>query len=240
VWPFPTFRFTYFYFEEDIMGKETSKPAVSKKDTEVFTMHPSWETHVNEEKNSGFFFLLINVHISCALGTILFAFCCMICVLLCYLGYRMFCHPKKKATTAPAPPPPTCITCSSCPPPSSTSLRPWDKEAMEDRYFASMQRQRDDRQQDDDDFGFAPQRYERYKQLRRYKQPRQPHNKRGRIVDYIDHEPVVAQLCQLLQAAPMAHALAPPALAPPALAQVHQVQPPAAQPLNLGSNPAPP
>jgi hypothetical protein len=55
-------------------------------------------------------------------------------------------------------------------------------------------------------------------------------------VDYIDHEPLVAQLCQLLQAAPLA--LAP--LAP--LAPVHQVQPPAAlaqQPLNLGAVAAP-
>jgi hypothetical protein len=112
---------------------------------------------------------------------------------------------------------------------------------MEDRYFASMQRQWDD----DDDFGFAPQCYKRYEQLRCYKQtgyeqPRQSHYNRGWIVDYIDHEPVVAQLCQLLQAAPMAHALAPPALFPPALAQVHQVQPPAAQRLNLGTNAATP
>jgi hypothetical protein len=103
---------------------------------------------------------------------------------------------------------------------------------MEDRYFTSMQRQ----QYDDDDFGFAPQRYKRYQKPRRYEQPRQPHYNSGRIVDYIDHEPVVAQLRQLLQAAP----LAPPALAPPALAQVHQVQPPAAPPLNLGNDAAPP
>jgi hypothetical protein len=240
VWPFPTFCFTYYYFEEDIMGGETSKPAVSKKDTEVLTMHPIWETHVNQEKNSGFFFSLINVHISCAPGTIRFALCWMICVLLGYLGYRRFCHPKKKAATAPPPPPPPmCVTCSACPHTSLTSLRPWDKELLEDRYFASMQRQ-----WDDDDFGFAPQRYERFKQPRRYKQPRyeqprQPHYNRGWIVDYIDHEPVVAQLRQLLQAAPMAQALASPALAPPALAQVNQVQPPAAQPLNLGANAAP-
>jgi hypothetical protein len=226
VWPFPTFCFMYYYFDEDIMGGETSKPDVSKKDTEVLTMHPSYETHVNEEKNSGFFFLLINLHISCALGTILFALCCMVCVLLCYLGYRRFCNPKKNKETTTAPPPPhTCLTCLSCPPPSSTSLRPWDKEAMEDRYYASMQRQR----YDNDDFGFAPQ---------RYKQPRQPRYNRGRIVDYIDHEPVVAQLRQPLQAAPLAP-LSPLAhLAPPALAQVHHVQPPVApqQPLNLGNN----
>jgi hypothetical protein len=119
VWPFPTFCFTYYFFEEDIMGGDTSKPAVSKTDTEVLTMRPNWETHANEEKNSGFFYSLLNVHISCALGTILFALSCMICVLLCYLGYRRFCHPKKKATTAPLPPPPpTCVTCLSCPPTS--------------------------------------------------------------------------------------------------------------------------
>jgi hypothetical protein len=156
-------------------------------------------------------------------GETFFALCCMICVLLCYLGYRRFCHPKKtkEATTVP-PPLPMCATCLSCSPPSSTSLRPWDKEAMEDSYYASMQHQRDD-----DDYSFAPQRYERYEQPRRYEQqryeqPRQPHNNRGRIVDPVE------QLCQLLQAAPMANALAPPALAPPALAppalaHVHQV-----------------
>jgi hypothetical protein len=219
------------------MGGGTSKPVVSKKETEDLTMHPRWETHVNEEKNLGFFFSLINVHISCALGTILIALCCMIWVFLCYLGYRQFCHPKKtkQATMAP-PPPPMCATCSSCSLPSSTSLRPWDKEAMEDRYYASM------RHQDDDDFGFTPQRYERYEQLRRYKQrryeqPRQLHYNRGRIVDPVE------QLCQFLQASPMTIALASPALAPtapPALAQVHQVQLPAAQPLNLGANNAPP
>jgi hypothetical protein len=53
----------------------------------------------------------------------------------------------------------------------------------------------------------------------------------------------VEQLRQLLQAAPMANVLAPPALAPPAppaLAQVHQIQLPVAQPLNLGANVSPP
>jgi hypothetical protein len=95
---------------------------------------------------------------------------------------------------------------------------------MEDRYDISMQRQ--NMRYEDNDFGFAP------PLPQRYKQPRQPRYNRGRIVDYIDHEPLVAQLCQLLQAAPLA--LAP--LAP--LAPVHQVQPPAApaqQPLNLGN-----
>jgi hypothetical protein len=236
VWPFPTFRFTYYYSQEDIMGGGPSKPAVSKEETEVLTMHPSWESHVNEEKNSGFFFSLINKHIPCVLGTILFALCIMICILLGYLGYRRFCHgPKKKTKEATAPPlPSTCATCLSCSPPSSTCLRPWDKEAMEDRYYVSM------RQGDDDDFGFAPQ-YQRYEQLRCYEQhyePRQLHYNRGQIVDPVE------QLSQLLQAAPIDKALAPPALAPPAppaLAQVHQVPPNAAPPLNLNAaNAAPP
>jgi hypothetical protein len=118
---------------------------------------------------------------------------------------------------------------SSCSPPSA-SLRPLDKEAMQDRYYASM------RQQDDfDDFSFAPQhqRYKRYEQPRRYEQryePRQLCYNGGRIVDPVE------QLRQLLQAAPLANAPAPPALpALPAVAQVHQVQLPAAQPLNLGA-----
>jgi hypothetical protein len=59
-----------------------------------------------------------------------------------------------------------------------------------------------------------------------YEQLRQPCYNRGRIVDYVNHESVAAQLCQLLQAAPLQ------------VAQVHQVPPPAApaQPLNLGNN----
>jgi hypothetical protein len=104
---------------------------------------------------------------------------------------------------------------------------------MEDRYYVSM-RQR----YDFDDFGFAPQhqRFERYEQPRRYEQryePRQLHYNRGRIVDPVE------QLCRLLQAAPIANALAQPA--PPALVQVHQVPPNAAPPLDLGAaNVAPP
>jgi hypothetical protein len=194
-------------------------------------MHPSYETQGNEETNSGFFFYLINIHILCALGTILFAFCCLVCVLLCYLGYRQFCHPKKNKGTAAVPPlPPTCVTCLSCP--LSTSLRPaLYKEVMEDRYYASMQRQR----YDNDNFGFAPG-FAPPPLQQRYELPRQPGYNRGRIVDYINHEPVVAQLRQFLQAAPLAP-LAPLTLAP-SLAPVHQVQPPAApqQPLNLGNN----
>jgi hypothetical protein len=97
------------------------------------------------------------------LGTLLAAFCFLVCVLLCYLGYRQFCHPgKKHKGTAP---PPTCATCSTCP--SWTSLCPaWEKEAMEDRYYASMQRHQCMRYEDND-FGFAFPPH-------RYQQPRQP------------------------------------------------------------------
>jgi hypothetical protein len=109
---------------------------------------------------------------------------------------------------------------------------------MEDRYYASMCQR-----YDFDDFSFPPQhqRYEHYEQPRRYEQryePRQLQYNRGRIVDPVE------QLRQLLQVAPIANALGPPALAPPAppaLAQVHQVPPNAAPPLNLGAaNVAPP
>jgi hypothetical protein len=105
--------------------------------------------------------------------------------------------------------------------PYLTSLRPaWDKEAMEDRYYASMQRHQH-MMYKDDNFGFAPPPHQ-------YEQPRQPRYQRGRILDYVNHEPVAAQLCQLLQAAPLQ------------VAQVNQVQPPAAaaQPLNLSNNAA--
>jgi hypothetical protein len=153
VWPFPTFCFTYYYFVEDIMGSGASVPAaVPVKDTEVLTVHPHIELHGIKETTSGFIFPLINIYINCALGTLLATFCFLVCVLLCYLGYQQFCHPgKKHKGTAP---PPTCVTCSTCP--SLTSLRPaWDKEAMEDRYYASMQRHQHMRYKDDN-FGFAP------------------------------------------------------------------------------------
>jgi hypothetical protein len=67
------------------MGSGAAKPDVSKNDTEVLTMHLSYEKHGNEETTSGCIFSLINIHINCALGTILFCF--LVCVLLCYLGY---------------------------------------------------------------------------------------------------------------------------------------------------------
>jgi hypothetical protein len=148
---FPTFFFTYYYFVKDIMGYGASVPAaVHVKDTEVLTLHPCSESHSIEETTSGF--SLISIHINCALGTLLAAFCFLVCVPLCYLGYWQFCHSgKKHKGTAPQP---TCATCSTCP--SLTSLRPaWDKEAMEDRYYTSMQRHQRMRYEDDD-FGFSP------------------------------------------------------------------------------------
>jgi hypothetical protein len=138
-------------------GKATkTKEEEEKAVTEVLTMHPSWESHVNEETNSGIFFSLLNIHISCALGTQVFCLCTMVCILLGYLGYCRFCHrPKRKNRESKSTvPPPTCATCLSCTAPPTASLRPWDREAMtmtmEDKYYASL-RQRDDF----DDFGFA-------------------------------------------------------------------------------------
>jgi hypothetical protein len=65
VWTFPTFRFSYYWDQESIMGGEATKPKKEEETTEVLTMHPSWESHVNEETNSGIFFSLLNIHISC-------------------------------------------------------------------------------------------------------------------------------------------------------------------------------
>jgi hypothetical protein len=248
VWPFPTFRFSYYWDQEDIMGGKATKTKEDEKTTTmVLTMHLSWESHVNEETNSGIIFSLLNIHISFALGTLVFCLCTMTCILLGYLGYRRFCHcPKRKDKEATAlTAPPTCATCSSCTPPTA-SLRPWDKEAMtmtmEDKYYASL------RQQDDfEDFSFAPN--QRYEQPRCYdqQQPRYDQRQRyngGRIVDPLE------QLRLLLQAVPVANAAVPPALvyqAPPAVAQVHQAPapPPNVPQLNLGAaannaNAAPP
>jgi hypothetical protein len=169
------------------MGGEESKPKKEKETTEVLTMHPSWESHVNKETNLGIFFSLLNIHISCALGTLIFCLCTMVCILLGYLGYRQFCHRPKRKNREP---PSTCATCLSCTAPPTASLRLWDKEAMsmtmEDKYYASLH------QQDDfDDFGFAPN--QRYEQPlpRRYdqQQPRYDQQQRyngGRIVDPVE------------------------------------------------------
>jgi hypothetical protein len=47
-----------------------------------------------------------------------------------------------------------CMTCSTCP--FFTSLRPaWDKEAMEDRYYASMQRQQHMRYEDEESMTYC-------------------------------------------------------------------------------------
>jgi hypothetical protein len=81
VWPFPTFCFTYYYFVKDIMGSGASVPAaVPVKDTEVLMLHPCAESHNIEETTSGF--SMINIYINCALGTLLTAFCFLVCVLL--------------------------------------------------------------------------------------------------------------------------------------------------------------
>jgi hypothetical protein len=230
VWPFPTFRFSYYWDQDFIMGGEESKPKKEEETTEVLTMHPSWESHVNKETISGIFFSLLNIHISCALGTLIFCLCTTVCILLGYLGYRRFCHPSKRKNREP---PSTCATCLSCTAPPTASLR-WQAMTMtmEDKYYASLC-QRDDF----DNFGFAPQRYEQppprhYDQQQPRYDQRQRYNG-GRIVDPVE------QLRLLLQAVPVANAPVQPAIvyqAPPAMAQlVHQAPLPAPNVLNLGA-----
>jgi hypothetical protein len=101
VWPFPTFRF-HWGSNGSVIGTPESKPA-AKDTTEVLTMHPSWDSHANEENNSGVFFSLFNVNVSCIFSTFIFCFCIAILVLLAYLGYRRFCaRPRRKSTSRPA------------------------------------------------------------------------------------------------------------------------------------------
>jgi hypothetical protein len=113
------------------MGGEATKPK-KEEATEVLTMHPNWESHVNEETNSGVFFSFFNIHISCSISTLMFCLGIMICILLGYLRYRRFCHrPKKKSREAPS----TGATCSSCAaPPAPLTSRPWATN-MEDKYY---------------------------------------------------------------------------------------------------------
>jgi hypothetical protein len=211
VWPFPTFRFSYYWDQESIMGGEAAKPK-KEETTEVLTMHPSWESHVNEETNSGIFFSLFNIHISCALSTLIFCFCIMICILLGYLGYRRFCHR----------------------PPSVS--RPWEAMTMEDKYYATTMRQRDDFDDYGSFYGFAPQRHDDQQPPRRYgqQQPRYDNRQRYNGGQFVDP---VEQLRLLLQAVPVANEPVQPAIvyqAPP-LAQVHQVPPGAPNVLNMGA-----
>jgi hypothetical protein len=215
VWPFPNFRFEWGS-NESIMGTPESKPEV--KTNEILTMHPSWDSHANEENNSGVFFSLLNVHFSCVFSTFIFCFCIAISVLLAWLGYRRFCA-RPKSTSRPA-------AASRSGPLRSRFSTVEDKIEMED--FDEMAT-----------YGFnthqgPPQ--PNYASAPRYarKQPRYgPQQTRfdnryngGNFVDPVE------QLRLLLQAVPIANAL-------PALAQVHHLPlpagPPAAQPpLNLG------
>jgi hypothetical protein len=222
VWPFPTFRFGYHWDRESngsIMGTPESKPA--KTTTEVLTMHPSWDSHANEENNSGVFFSLFNVHMSCIFSTFIFCLCICISVLLAYLGYCRFCaRPKKKSREA---------TSTSHPAPLKSRF-----STMEDKFEM-------------DDYGrsstyeFAPQRYG--KQQPNYapaqpryapQQPRYDNRQRYNGGQFVD---LVEQLRLLLQAVPIANAPIQPALiyqqAANQMAQVHV--PPAAPPLNLGA-----
>jgi hypothetical protein len=234
--PFPTFWLSYYWGQESngsIMGGKAAKPK-KEETTEVLTMHPNWESHVNEETNSGIFFSLFNVHMSCIMSTLIFCLCIMICILLGYLGYRRFCHrPKRKSREALE------ATSSSyaSPPPAPLTSRSW--ATMEDKYEM-------------DDYGgsvhdFVPQRYGLQQQQQRYglqqpryapQQPRYDNRQRYNGGPFVDP---VEQLCLLLQAVPVANAPVQPALVYQAanqLAPVHQVPPPPAplpNVLNLGA-----
>jgi hypothetical protein len=204
------------------MGTPELKPA-AKETTEALTMHPSWDSHANEENNSGVFFSLFNVHVSCIFSTFIFCFCICISVLLAYLGYRRFCaRPRKKSTSHPA-------TSRSAPLKSRFSTME-DKFEMEDYGGSST-------------YEFAPQRYgpqqPNYAPAQpRYAPPQQRYDNRqcyngGQFVDPVE------QLRLLLQAVPIVNAPIQPALiyqAANQVAQVHNQAPPAAPPqLNLGA-----
>jgi hypothetical protein len=177
------------------MGTPESKPA-AKETTEVLTMHPSWDSHANEENNSGVFFSLFNVHMSCIFSTFIFCLCICISVLLAYLGYRRFCaRPRKKSTSRPA-------TSRSAPLKSRFSTME-DKFEMEDYDGSST-------------YEFAPQRYgpqqPNYAPAQpRYapQQPRYDNRQRYNGGQFLDP---VEQLRLLLQAVPIANAPIQPAL----------------------------
>jgi hypothetical protein len=185
-------------------------------------MHPSWDSHANEENNSGVFFSLLNVHFSCVFSTFIFCFCIAISVLLAWLGYRRFCA-RPKSTSRPA-------AASRSGPLRSRFSTVEDKIEMED--FDEMATYGFNTHQGppQPNYASAPPRYARKQS--RYG-PQQQTRFGGNFVDPVE------QLRLLLQAAPFANA--PPALAyqmPNQLAQVHVPaagQPPAQQPLNLGA-----
>jgi hypothetical protein len=185
------------------MGNPVSKPVV--KTTEVLTAHPSWDSHANEENNSGVFFSLLNVHFSCAISMIVFCFCLTISILLGYLGYRRFCA-RPKGTSRPA------ADSRSSGPLRSRFSNIEEKIEMED--FEEMT------SHGFDNYASAP----RYSKMSRYG-PKQQQQQQTRFVDPVE------QLRLLLQAAPVANA---PALAYQP-AQVPAAGPLPPQPLNLGA-----
>jgi hypothetical protein len=204
------------------MGTPESKPEV--KTTEVLTMHPSWDSHANEENNSGVFFSLLNVHFSCVFSTVIFCFCLAISVLLGYLGYRRFCA-RPKSTSRPA-----AASRSGSGPLRSRFSTVEDKIEMED--FDEMTTYGFNTHQGppQPNYASAPPRYARKQS--RYGPQQQQTRFGGNFADPVE------QLRLLLQAAPFANA--PPALAYQVPAQVHVPaagQPPPAQqqPLNLGA-----
>jgi hypothetical protein len=108
---------------------------------------------------------------------------------------------------------------------------------MEDKYYATIMRQRDDF----DDYGFfysfAPQRHDDQQPPRRYGQQQPCYDNRQHYNGGLFVDPV-EQLRLLLQAVPVANVPVKPAIvyqAPP-LAQVHQVPPGAPNVLNMGAD----
>jgi hypothetical protein len=204
----------------------TAPKEEKEETTEGLTMHPNWESHVNEETNSGVFFSLFNVHMSCILSTFIFCLCIMISILLGYLGYRRFCHiPKRKSREA--------MEASSSSYPAPLMIRSWttmeDKYEMDD-YSGSMYEFALQRKQ-------QPRYYGQQQPCYALPQPRYDNRQRYNGGQFVDP---VEQLCLLLQAVPVANAPVQPALVYQAanqLAQVHhQVPPPPAPlPLNLGA-----
>jgi hypothetical protein len=224
VWPFPNFRFEWGS-NKSIMGTPESKPEV--KTTEVLTMHPSWDSHANEENNSGVFFSLLNVHFSCVFSTIIFCFCLAISILIGYLGYRRFCA-RPKSTSRPA------AASRSSGPLRSRFSTVEDKIEMED--FDEMTSYGYNAYQGPPQPNYASAPQPNYASAPRYARksrygPQQQTRFGGNFADPVE------QLRLLLQAAPVANA--PPALAYQLPAAVHVPAagppPPAQQPLNLGA-----
>jgi hypothetical protein len=199
-------------------------------------MHPSWDSHANEENNSGVFFSLFNVHVSCIFSTFIFCFCIAISVLLAYLGYRRFCaRPRRRKSSSTSRP----ATSRSVPLRTrfSTLEDKIEMEDFDDSATYEFTTQRHGPQQSN--YASAQPRYAQKQPRYGPQQPRYDNQRYngGHFVDPVE------QLRLLLQAVPIANAPIQPALAYQVanqLAQVHNQVPPPAPPaappqLNLGA-----